>query len=161
MGNLNLELTNQANWLQVYDELREVVRVSPIAYNPLPPFDIPFLFDRRILSVKTVSLTAKPFWQYGGMLTQRFEIGSGGTSSLLPVADFTRRKLKLNATELIILPQYTENYGLFVKPPYWVEDLRITIWEYTGPESDSTEDLIDLTRIDVLRVEAKVNALAQ
>jgi hypothetical protein len=160
VSSLILDLTSQSNWLQVYDELREVERVSSIAYKPLPPFAIPFLFDKRILSVKVISLTAKPYWRYAGTLTQSFQIGSGGTNTLLPVADFSRKKLNLNRTELVIFPQYTSNYELVFKAPYWLLDLRLTIWEYTGPESDSTEQLVSLTREDLARVEAKVDALA-
>lgn len=161
MSNLIVDLTNQANWLQVYDQSHEVTNRTSISYTPMPPIEIPFLFDRRILSVKTTSEAAKPYWKYAGLLTQRFRIGSGGTNTLLPIADFSRRKLHLNRTELIIFPQYTENYELLLDPPYWFEDLRLTIWEYTGPEANSTDELVELTRIDVLRVEAKVNTLAQ
>lgn len=161
MGSLILNLTDQANWLQVYDASREVTNRTAISYTPLPPLEIPFLFDKRILSIKVTSTTAKPYWKHGGVITQRFRIGSGGSASVLPIADFTRRKLHLHRTELFIFPQYTENYQLLLDAPYWVEDLRLTIWEYTGPEADSTDELVELTRIDVLRVEAKVNALAQ
>lgn len=160
MSALVLNLTSQANWLQVYDELREVERVTLNEYNPLPKFSIPFLFDKRILSIRTNSTTAKPYWRYAGQLTQRFQIGTGGTNTLLPVADFTRKRLNLNRTELVILPQYTSVYELLLEVPYWIEDLRLTIWEYTGPEADSTEQLIDATREDLARVEAKVDALA-
>lgn len=154
-----LDLGNTAAWLQVYDEARIVVYQNPLSYTPLPAFEIPFLFDKRILAVKNSSVTAKSYWQNAGSLVQRLQLGAGGTASNLPIAEFSRRKLRFNRTELFIFPQYSEHYELVHVAPYWVEDMRLTIWQYVGQDSDTVEELLDTIKVDVARIEFKIDSL--
>jgi hypothetical protein len=161
MHDLILDLSNQANFLQVYDVLREVEPAGNGYSTPIPAFEIPFLFSRPVLAVKAFSQSARSYWKYGGTLTQRVQLGSGGTNSLLPIAENNRRSLRLGRTELCYFPMISSQYELLLECPHWLDDVRVTIWEYVGPITTEQMQMWELLRIDVLRVEAKVNAIAQ
>lgn len=138
-----LQLTGQGNWFQIYDESRTAVAATPQgAYYSIPAFEIPFTLERHVLAVRCLSPTAKSTWRFAGTFSQRFQVGTGGTASPLPVVDATSVGLRLNRTKLIVFKKYTTNYQLLFENVRWLKDLRLTIWEYRGIESDSTEDLI-------------------
>lgn len=138
-----LQLTSRGNWNQIYDESREAVPTSVREiFYPIPAYEIPFLLKSHILAVRCLSSSAKATWRYAGTLNQKIQIGTGGTTSPLPVAEAFSMGLKLNRTKLLVFKKYTQQYQLLFEPPHWLRDLRLTIWEYVGSESDSTEDLI-------------------
>jgi hypothetical protein len=159
MGALILDLSNQANWLQVYDELRQVVVISPVAHTPIPAFEVPFIFDRAILAVKAFSATASPRWRFAGDLVQQVQLGTGGGSSGLPLATVERQALRLNRTEFVLFDKVTSDYQLTVECPFWLRDLRITIWEYVGAVSNSTDNKVDDVLITAARTEGKIDEL--
>lgn len=161
MQDLILELGNPANFMQVYDERRDVAPAGGGFSEPLPAFEIPFLFSQPLLAVKAFSQSARGTWRFGGTLTQRVQLGSGGSGSVLPIAENQRRALRLGRTELCYFPAISNQYELLLEAPHWLDDLRVTIWEYVGPISTPELELTQLLRIDVLRVEAKVNVIAQ
>jgi len=158
MGQLLINLGNQENWLQWYDESRQAQTYPDGTYQALPAFEIPVLFDRRILAVKNFSTTAKATWRFAGNLIQRFQLGSGGTTSTLPIVEATRKPLLVNRTELHIFPLLAPQYELVHEVPLWYQHMRLTIWEYIGPEADSTEDLILLSNSALTRIETKLDS---
>lgn len=160
MSDLILELNNQANFVLVYDERRDVEPAGNGYQFPLPAFEIPFLFDRPLLVVKAVSTTARGTWRFGGTLTQRIQLGSGGAISLLPLAENQRRALRLGRTELCYFPLIAPQYQILLEAPHWLDDLRVVIWEYIGPISTEELNALQQLRQDLARVEVKVNAIA-
>lgn len=149
---LLLNLNVQANWQRVYDEERTVGVINDSTYTPIPAFEIGFTFESRVLAVRTISTTSPARWRFAGTLTQKIQLGTGGVASNLPLADATVRKLDLNRTRLVIFPQYSSEYQLVFASPYWIEDMRLTIWQYTGPVIDSISS-------DLERIESKIDNL--
>lgn len=134
-----LQLTSQGSWHQIYDEYREALPTSiPNIYYPIPAYEIPFLIERHILAVRCLSPGAKATWRYAGTLSQRFQVGSGGVASPLPTVEAFSISLKLNRTRLVVLKKYTQQYELLFETPHWMRNLRLSIWQYSGTESDST-----------------------
>ncbi|MCC5640538.1 hypothetical protein LC593_32860 [Nostoc sp. CHAB 5844] len=155
-----LELNSQGVWSQVFHESRQALVATPSGgYYPIPAFEIPFLFERHILAVRCMSTTAKATWRFGGNLSQKIQLGTGGSASPLPIADGAVIPLRVNRTRLILLQHLTSTYQLVHETPYWFKDVTLTIWEYTGIESNTTEQLIETLKIDVLRVEDKIDNL--
>lgn len=155
------ELGNSANFLMIYDETRTVTRTPDNRYVPLPAFEIPYLFSTPVLAIKAISTKAKAGWKYAGILTQRVQLGTSGSANTLPLAETQRRSLRLQRTELCIFPMLTAQYDLVHECPFWVEDMRLIIWEYVGPIIDNTNELVELARIDILRLEAKFDFHSQ
>lgn len=141
-----LDLQSSGVWSQIYNEQRDAVQVADNFWSPLPAFEIGFLLEKHVLAVRCLSTTAKPHWRFAGTLSQRFQIGTGGVVSPLPTVTGSARRLRLNRTELIRFPKLTTNYELLFEPPHWLKDLRLTIWEYNGFDSDTTEEM--LTKIE-------------
>ncbi|WP_017314922.1 hypothetical protein [Mastigocladopsis repens] len=152
-----LQLTTQGNWSQIYDESREaVIATSAGGHYPIPAFEVPFLFEKHILAVPCLSKSAKAHWRFAGNLIQRIQIGTGGSASPLPPVDGARVYMRLNRTALVVFKNYTSTYELLLENAPWLKDLRVTVWEYRGPQSDTTEDLIQTLKIDLLRIESKL-----
>jgi hypothetical protein len=111
--------------------------------------------------VRSLSTSAKSTWRFGGNLIQRYQLGSGGTTSLLPIVEATRKPLTINRSELHIFPKLGEQYELVHEVPIWYSHFRLTIWEYVGDEADSTEDLILLANSALSRIEVKLDEHSQ
>lgn len=146
-----LELQSAGVWQQVYNESREGIPISEKHHIPIPAFEIGLLFEHHILAVRCISTTAKAHWRFAGNLSQRFQIGTGGSTSPLPVVTAARRGLRLNRAELIRFPRLTTNYELLFEVPHWIKDMRLTVWEYSGIESDTTEETL-------IRIEDRMNS---
>lgn len=149
-----VEFTKDGNWQQVYEERRVIQVIDERSYTPIPAFEVGFLFTSHILAVRALSTKAKAHWRFAGNLFQRLQLGAGGTASNLPTVDLTTRAITLNRFMLIDFPRYTPEYEVNFAPPFWIEDIRLTFWEYIGVDSDNISQ-------DLSRIESKIDALNQ
>lgn len=155
-----LDLNNPGVWNQIYDESRTAASGGiPDSYIPIPAFEVPVLIQSPILAVRNFSQSARPTWRFAGNLIQRFQIGTGGSASPLPLAEAKREALTVNRTQLIFFPRYTNEYEVVFSCPYWFQTMRLTLWEYTGQISDSNQVLIEAVRTDLVIIESKIDAL--
>jgi len=153
IGQPIVQFGSQSNWSQVYAESREVEYIAPGKFLPLPRFELGTLFDSKYLAISAYSSKAKATWRYAGYVAQVCRIGSGGVASPFPAIDTLVEKVYLGRARLLSYPGFTSNYALVFVPPYWLEDLTIRVYEYSGIVSDSiTEKLSSLER--------SINALA-
>jgi hypothetical protein len=159
---LKLQLNVQANWSLIYDESRQAQLLSPTGgYIPIPAFEVPFLFDKPVLACRIINSSAKSTWKFGGYLSQRFQIGSGGGVSALPEVDATSLRLRLNRSKLLIFPQYIDTYSLTYEPPTWFKNVQFSLWEYRGTVTDSIEELVNqVGSADLQRIEQKIDDIA-
>lgn len=155
-----VEFQFDANWDLVYSEGKSVQYINAFNWVPIEAWEVSLLFSNYILAMRTVSLTAKATWRYAGRLYQRLQIGSGGAGSTLPIVDFSVRSLRLNATTLVDLSRYTPEYRLVFSPPYWLQDITLEIYEYTGVDSDNVTELLLQQQSDLERMEQKIDALS-
>lgn len=155
---LILQLTNQQNWYKLYDEHREARLLAPRGHIPIPAFEIPILLENRVLACRVLCPDAKSRWRFGGNLSQRWQLGSGGGQSALPVADGSTFYLRVNRSKLLIVPQYG-NYQLLYEPPTWFKNVQFTLWQYTGLVEDSTEKKVDLARERLFDIESKIDTI--
>lgn len=153
-----VDLQSQGNWVQVFNEARNSRQVTDTDFAPIPAFEIGFLFEAHILAVRSSSTSAKAHWRFAGLLNQRFQIGTGGAASPLPVVTACSHALKLNRSALIQFERLTSNYELLFEPAYWLRDLQLTIWEYRGKASDTTEAMLGQLIDTADRIENKLDA---
>ena len=154
-----VEFTRQGNWTAVYNESRAAVQTSPNVFTPIPAFEIGFLFNEHILAIRAFSNNAKPTWKYAGSIYQRLQLGAGGALSDLPEVDLSNKGVYLRRTMLLEFPRYTAEFGLVFVPPPWMLSLQITLWQYSGVDSDNVIDELTAAREDLRRIETKVDAL--
>ncbi len=148
-----LLLQSQGSWVQVYNEYRAADVVVDRSFTPIPAFELGFLFESHILAVRCLSNSAKPTWRFAGKLDQRFQLGTGGAASPLPVVNASSRTVRLNKSALVQFQHLTSNYQLVFEPAHWLKDVQLTVWEYRGPVSDTTEEKIDLVLDATDRIE--------
>lgn len=156
MGNPVLQLSNAANWQDIYSREFQAQIISDKAHIPIPEVTIPILLDRHILAIYANSMTAKRSWDTAGYLKQKISLGliTGGA----PDAEVIHsRRIGLRRITLVTFPKLTTEYGLGFNAPFWLRDINLTIWKYVGAESDSTEDLIQRVRDDLVRIEFKID----
>ena len=151
--------TTQGNWAAVYNESRAAVEITPGVFRPIPAFEIGFLFSEHILAIRAFSNTAKPTWKFAGRISQRLQLGSGGALSDLPTVDLSSRGIYLRQTALLEFPRYTTEYGLLFIPPVWMLSIQLTLWQYSGIDSDNVTELLQTAKADLARIESKVNDL--
>lgn len=151
-----LNLIDPASWNQVYTESRTAVPATPQgAHIPIPAFEIPITMHSRVFVLKAVSTNTKPRWRFAGNLKPRVAAPIAGINS--PPVEIASLYVQLNRTKLIVLPAFLTDYNLVLETAPWLKDLSITIWEYVGTIQDTTEELIGIARIDILRVESKID----
>ncbi|MFN6485438.1 MULTISPECIES: hypothetical protein [unclassified Nostoc] len=153
-----LDLLNQNNWVQIYDESRTaVIATQAGGYYPIPAFEIPIQLEKHILAARCISTTAKSTWRWAGNLIQKIAPPIAGINS--PLVEAGSYSMKLNRTRLVIFKPYTDTFQLTLEGAYWLKDLRLTLWQYQGIEGDSTEEIITSLGSDLNRIEAKIDAL--
>jgi hypothetical protein len=106
---------------------------------PIPEFVIPVLPERHILAVRGDSDSANARWKTAGWLKQIYEVGGG---SVLPNVQNASAWVPLRRAQMIEFPRRAPSYQLRFQVPWYLEDCQIKIWEYIGPEIDSTEQIL-------------------
>lgn len=157
MGNPIVDLNSPDNWQLAYNETTVAGRLAG-GYIPLIPFDLPILFTSPLLLISAENIDAKPWWFLGCKLQQKV------LTAISPGEAIGRyAKVPINRPALFRFPMYSAQYSLRCEVPPWFDRMKISVWEYSGVIGDSTETLIqdnsDLIRIDLLRIETKVNEL--
>jgi hypothetical protein len=157
MGEPVVSLNNSDHWNLLYNETINAPRLSG-GYVPLAPFDLPLLAQSSLLLCYAENIDAKPWWYLGCRLHQQIE-----TAISPGVASGRFAKVPINRPALLRFPLYAAQYSLRCEIPPWFEQMKISIWEYSGAVGDSTEQLVqdqtDLIRIDLIRIETKVDGL--
>lgn len=133
----------------------------------LEPIELPYLTDKHLFLVGATSSKAKPSWLRAGYFYQQIDgiqindtiifEGLGAVPST--EVDYTRRMIKLNAIELVQFPKISDNFRLRFEALPWIEEITLGIWEYTGTETDSTEELIQTVRAKLETIEFKIDNL--
>lgn len=148
MGNLLAEFGNGSNWLQSDSQ-------SFSGYG-IPNYIPPYQFEKHILAIFVGNSEAKSTWNLGGWLSQKIRLGVGPNQLGESVAN---RRLWLRRTQLMIFEPLATTYTLEIGFPRWFKKADLIIWEYWGPQGDSTENAIDKIRGDIIGVDNKINTL--
>lgn len=153
------ELNNAQNWALAYQEYKEAVQATPQGgYYPLPAFEIPLLFNSKILIARTVSnIPTGKRWKWGGNLRAYQTFPNAGINS--QTSEIATYSLYLNRSKLLLLPEIASGYQLILADAFWLRDMQLTIYEFTGTVSDNLTTLVQTINTDVLRLETKVDAL--
>jgi hypothetical protein len=157
---IELDLGNAAHWEQFHYSSRQVSWRNNYLFDPLEEIDCSggTFLESSILASFANSTNAKSTWRIAGWLHQKIRVGVAVGGGLDAVSQHNSRVL-LNRVKLHFWRRDIKSYGLSFAATNWMQQLNLTLWKYTGPVIDLTQEAIDLTRIDILRTEAKVDAL--
>ncbi|MGI0494227.1 hypothetical protein ACN4EG_20775 [Alkalinema pantanalense CENA528] len=127
--------------------------------------EIPFTIAGRILTIGATYIEARPTWRTAGTMVQEvaatlddtlvFPGISGGSTAI----DTARRNIPLNTTALQIFPRYASEHRYRFEPNGWIPRLTLGIWEYIGTEGDEIADQLESIKVDLTRIEVKVDGL--
>jgi hypothetical protein len=155
-----LDLQNGDNWEDLYSSSHSITQTGPRSYIPIGEIQIPVLFEKPILAFYCESPSAPAHWVQAGWLNQKVRVGFtvGGA------ADGNRQNGRLMLLKKIMLVEWESlggSYQVSFTPKKYLDDITLRIWQYTGPIVDSLEEQVDLTRIDLLRIEKQLQFVAQ
>lgn len=163
-----IDFTGSGNWDRVYfATFQGNPQNRKISAPLIEPVEIPLLFEKHIFAVNAICMEAKPRWRTAGYLKQVYSginledspITWSGNSPVAGV-DAVSKRIGLNSLELVIFPKLANNFYLWFDPVFWLPKLTLGIWEFTGVVTpERIEELVETLKVDVLRVEAKVDQL--
>lgn len=163
-----IDFTGPNKWQRVYfQQFIGNPNNRKIKAGLIDPFEIPLLFSQHVLAINCFSRDVKPRWRTAGYLTQTysgvsFEDGSTSTTPATPTfgVDAANERIGLNTIELLTLPRLAADFYLWFDPVPWLSSLTLSLWEYQGTETpDRIEELIETVKIDIARLESKVDSL--
>jgi hypothetical protein len=142
-----LELQNSANWSRLWDYS---TMAAPVPNQPgytleIPPIVVPFQLEGNIIAISATSATARPSWRFGGRVAKKIQTGItiGGIPDVT-VSD--GRKLYLNQINLFRFTPLTATYALEITPAFYLTQISLSLWVYTGVDSDTVTN--QLNRIE-------------
>ena len=165
---LNLNLSNAGNWRLIYyqqhvgDKSKSKIRAPLIEI-----IEIPITIASRVLAVGASYLEAPPSWNTAGYFYQEVSgvalddalVFPGVSGSPTAVVDASKRRITLNTIELHIFERLATEHRYRFEAMRWIPKITLGVWEYIGAETDSTEELLETLKVDLTRIEAKVNQL--
>jgi hypothetical protein len=161
-----INFTGPNKWQRVYfNQFVGDPNNRKIKAGLIQPFEIPLLFSQHVLAINVYSRDVKPKWRTGGYLTQTY---SGVSFEDSPISDSPSsptygvdaesKRIGLNTVELLNLSRLANDFYLWFDPVPWMPSLTLSIWEYTGTETpERLEELIETVKVDILRVEYKLD----
>lgn len=165
---VTLNLTGPNKWQRVYFQSFEGNPQNARYRAPLiEPFELPFLFDSHVLAISVACRDARPRWRTAGWLHQTYSgINLDSETTFIvnsPTAgvDAANIRVGLNTLELIVLPKLSNDFYLWFDPVPWLPRLTLGLWEFTGEVSDSYLEQFESLKVNLLRVESKVDAINQ
>jgi hypothetical protein len=153
-----VQLSNNANWEGLYST--NVVGGTIYKDNgeavplPIPPVTIPYLLDTFIFAIgvyTTVPDDAK--WRFAGYANQKISTGVvlGGSQ------DATINKsqaLFLDQINLVLFPKLSATFSLSITLPKWFRDAQVIVWQYNGPDYESSDALIETVANDLAEIKS-------
>lgn len=164
-----IDFTGSNKWQRVYTNTLVGNPSNRRIKAPLvEPFEIPLLFEKHILAITVLYTQAPPRWRTAGYLKQVYSgINLEATSSISTVnsptsgVDAATQRIGLNTLEMVRFPRLASNFYLWFDPVHWLPELTIFLWEFQGEEMPSNiEELIDTVKVDLVRIEAKIDNLS-
>lgn len=132
----------EENWHLVAQENLIAVSVPSQVenYYPIPEWTAPVILENRILAISADSDTAQQNWKYAGQAMQVITTGLtvGGQADTVNSV----KKFYLRQISLLQFPDTSFEYTLKIKIPFWIRDIQLLIWEYTGPITNTYDQIL-------------------
>jgi hypothetical protein len=141
---LTYDLNNSDNWDLAYSETVTAQGVPGASdrYLPIQEIEVPILLYSQVIAVFCQSSQASPRWRLGGLMNLKIATGIL-TGSAVDTYPFEKKRIWLNQITLFTLPVLTPEYALSFDIPYWLRDIQISVFQYTGPIVDPLADKVD------------------
>lgn len=167
MSDLVVNLNELGNWRLVY--MREHIgdpRARRIRAPMIDPIELPTMIESQILAVSATYIQASPTWNTAGWFYQEQRVplddapmfpGVQGTG--FTTLDSAKRQVELNSMQLLQFPRYGTEQIYRFEPARWMPKIRLGVWEYTGPVVNRIIENLETVKVDLVRIETKINGL--
>jgi hypothetical protein len=159
VGTPILDLGNSQNWNEAFPGISRIAATtSSGGYVPIAEIIVPVLLEARILAVLATSSTAKSYQVYAGVCIKKVRTGIlvGG----LPDTDAAEaRKLYLNRITLMKFEQVTADFQISFKPSWRLSQIDFRVWKYTGIDSNTLDDSLNVIGRQVVRTSKDVELI--
>jgi hypothetical protein len=139
-----------SNWNLVYSTAKVAVSVphSVRSYFPIPEFSNSVILHNPILAISAVGPADQPTWKMAGKIKQVIRTGlevGGQTDTVNSVKQFY-----LNQISKIEFPNTANDFTLLFEIPYWIRNISLEVWEYTGPIIKEYDSILEEIKEAVL-----------
>ena len=152
------EFKSESNWNLAYTSTliaEEVPNKNLRYYYPIPDFQIPVLFTSSIVGILATSTDDPGTWRKAGYARQ---ISSTLDPNVVPNIEIISTRLNLKKTTICFFKKTEDNYSIEVgNIPYWLRNLSLKIWEYTGAIAD--DDITASLIAEIKTIEDKIDLL--
>lgn len=148
-----LDLTNLDNWALVWENSTQAQRLEDKTYIPIPEIICPFPLNKSLIAIEVSSVSALKEWALAAYLNQIVNIANFGTYSK---AILSSNKVFFKKVNLVSFPLTANEYFLYFKVPYYIEDITLKLWKYTGLEENTNIDL----QTTLQRIEQKIDDIS-
>ena len=121
---------NSDNWILFYSETRSRPETFPLPAKNWK-FSPGLQSEADLLAVFCSTPSGADEWLFGGFLNISFPTGlsEGGVTD---ARSNQIRKLRLKEIRLFPVQKFSSSYALEFSIPYWLPDILIKVWEYSG-----------------------------
>ncbi len=148
----NYDADNEDNWLEIYQGTFQAETVPgrqvPI-YTPIPKTLLNLSIDTPLIAIYSTSTNYPDTKKYLGSVYQSV-IGLGSFPTI--TASGRSKSLYSNETVFAEFPRFDDNYDLTLNVRWWVEEISILIFKYTGTIQLEVDDRL-------LQIESKIDRL--
>lgn len=108
---------------------------------PINPFDLPVQAHFPTIAVFVETIDSSIRWRYGGHMIAKVFTGLtvGGVSDSI----IYRKYLRLNAINIVRIPNLANTYSLGLEVPHWFKSISWNVWEYVGSGNADIEGKLD------------------
>jgi hypothetical protein len=142
-----LQLQNAANWESIWSTSVTAATLPDGSSQILQPIACPFLLETNIVAIYAASSQGRPTWQIAGNVAKRISTGITIPGALPDATISDTRLLRLNRLNLFRFERLTDTYALEIKPKWWIPDIQLDLFIYTGVDTDTVS--AQLNRIEL------------
>jgi hypothetical protein len=147
-----LALQNTANWQSLWSTSLAAVQLANGSFVPMNPIVVPYLLETDIIAISVSATTAKPSWRVAGNVAKKIATGITTPGGAPDTTISDRRLLWFNQLNLYRFARLTDTYALEITPKWWIKDIQLDIFIYTGVDTDTVTEQLN-------RIELTVDAI--
>jgi len=143
-----MDLSNGSNWSLVYEQT--LTRQPGL-------FTMPILLSSNIVAIVVTTPSPKPTWFTGAWVNQLIATGLIDSSTTWSIGS-NRILLERN---VLVFPQSLSSYALHFSFPAYFPTVFLSVWEYTGTDSQSSTGELAKVVNDVASIINNVTTVAE
>ncbi|BAZ29953.1 hypothetical protein NIES4074_24010 [Cylindrospermum sp. NIES-4074] len=156
MAGIPTELQDASKWLMAWSDTA-VAEPQPEPFQeqfkPIRAFECPITLTSRYLVIKTISLIPEGRrWKFAGNLKvyQNYPVGTIAGSK----TEIGRYPIFLNANKIVQIPDIAPQYTIELSDAYWLRNLYLEVYEYTGAFNSGNDELLESVSDDLTEIKS-------